>query len=197
MITAEGMILIGSTGRNAGKTTLAAALINRWKSAFPITALKITSILNRSHECPRGGEGCGACHDLGGADFVLEEERAPKDGEESPKDTARLLLAGADRVFWLRSLYGALEEAYQAFLEKTAPEALIICESNSLREKARPGCFIMMRNGAGMKPTAARVAALADITLGNPVKPDDVSRLISRLKVEHAGAFPRIRITDP
>ncbi|MDR2518427.1 MAG: hypothetical protein LBD13_03315 [Spirochaetaceae bacterium] len=192
MIRADHMILIGSSGRNAGKTTLAAALINRWKGLFPIAALKITSIANRSHQCPRGGEGCGACSSLGAAPFVLEEE-APQAGSE--KDTARLLHAGADQAFWLRSLFGALEEGYRAFLEKAPPDALVICESNSLREAVAPACFIMVRNSGEteMKPAAARVAALADITVQSALT-DDFSRLFDRLTVERDGAALRVRV---
>ncbi|MDR2494026.1 MAG: hypothetical protein LBD24_02265 [Spirochaetaceae bacterium] len=196
MIRAQEMILIGSAGRNAGKTTLAAAFIKRWKGTFPVTALKVTSIPSRSHRCPRGGESCGACHALGGADFALQEEKEEKEAEGAPavpdKDTARLLRAGADRVFWLRSLYDALEAGYRAFLEKAPPYTLVVCESNSLREAVDPGCFIMLQNRdePEMKPSAARVASLADVSAA----PEDVAGILARVTVERDRAGARVRV---
>ena len=44
LVSIENMILIGSTGRNSGKTTLASALINKFKSDIKVIALKITTI---------------------------------------------------------------------------------------------------------------------------------------------------------
>jgi hypothetical protein len=182
MLRATQMILIGSSGQNAGKTSLAKAFINQWKGMFPIAALKITSVAHHGAVCPRGGQGCGACVAVGETDFVLEEEL----GESPAKDTARLLHAGADRVFWLRCLYGALAAGYGAFLEKIPPKALILCESNSLREVVLPGCFIMVINSnkPAMKPTAARVLPMADIVAYNTKTPEDLVRIVSRLQVE-------------
>ena len=42
LLSIPQMILIGSSGRNSGKTTLAVEMINRWKSRSSIIALKIT-----------------------------------------------------------------------------------------------------------------------------------------------------------
>ncbi|MDR0629858.1 MAG: hypothetical protein LBG24_09530 [Treponema sp.] len=187
MLYAPQMILIGSAGQNAGKTTLAKALIKTWKSFppgspvhAPIVALKITSVAQQGALCPRGGTGCGACVSITG-DFVLEEEQ----GTSPNKDTAQLLKAGADRVFWLRALYGALTAAYTHFLDQIPPQGLIICESNSLREVVLPGCFIMLMNtsSAAVKPTAARVLPLADVVLQNRGVPEDLDAVISRIQV--------------
>ncbi|MDR1955622.1 MAG: molybdopterin-guanine dinucleotide biosynthesis protein B, partial [Treponema sp.] len=139
MLDAPQLILIGSSGQNAGKTTLAKALIKTWKGRVPIVALKITSVAQHGAVCPRGGAGCGACVTIA-RDFVLEEEQ----GASPNKDTAQLLQAGASQVFWLRSLYGSLAAGYAHFLEQIPPKGLIIGESNSLREVVLPGCFIML-----------------------------------------------------
>ncbi|MDR0721550.1 MAG: hypothetical protein LBF75_01975 [Treponema sp.] len=187
MLYAPQMILIGSAGQNAGKTTLAKALIKTWKSFppgspahAPIVALKITSVAQQGALCPRGGTGCGACVSIT-QDFVLEEEQ----GTSPNKDTAQLLKAGADRVFWLRSLYGSMAAAYTHFLDQIPPKGLIICESNSLREVVLPGCFIMLMNTAGtaVKPTAARVLPLADLVIQNKGLPEDLNSVISRIQV--------------
>jgi len=180
MISSGQMILIGSAGRNSGKTTLAAELIRRWKGRFPIAALKVTTIACKGI-CHRGGEGCGVCTDIS-SDFVLEEEQDSASG----KDTVQLLKAGAAQVFWLRTLRSAIAEGFACFMEKALPGALLICESNSLRELVNPGCFIMLANGenSGMKPSAAKVADHADITESNVFEPENLERLMARICVE-------------
>ncbi|MDR3335224.1 MAG: hypothetical protein LBT13_10135 [Treponema sp.] len=187
----ESMILIGSGGRNSGKTTLAVELIRRWKDRFPITALKVTTIAHEGGVCHRGGEGCGAC--TIGSKYVLEEEP----GLSAGKDTVQLLQAGAAQVFWLRSLHAALGEAYTVFREKAPPDTLIICESNSLREVVMPGCFIMLNSGTGdaIKPSAAAVAELAHITMRSPVGPDALEGLLAHVLIERTAAgCPVVRL---
>ncbi|MDR3341665.1 MAG: hypothetical protein LBT14_02550 [Treponema sp.] len=189
-IFAQSMILIGSSGRNSGKTTLAMELIRRWKVRFSITALKVTTIAHAGGACHRGGEGCGACSIA--SKYVLEEEQ----DRGSDKDTIQMLRAGAAQVFWLRSLRGSLAEAYTGFLEKALPDTLIICESNSLREVVQPGCFIMLKSGTedAIKASAAAVANLANITLPSPLGTRDMDRLLSALVLERtAQGRPLVR----
>jgi hypothetical protein len=174
------MILIGGSGQNAGKTTLAAALIRVWKDRFPLEVLKVTAIRRPETGCKRGGTGCGACTSLGGQAFALEEELNP----DSPKDTSRLLRAGAHQVFWLKATYPALEAGFAAFLEKIPRNALIICESNSLRRAVRPGCFVLLLSDGEMKPTAKEVYPLADLVVPwNPDSPN-AEALVSRFAIQ-------------
>jgi hypothetical protein len=174
----DRLILIGSGGRNSGKTFLAVELIKRLKKSFRVNALKITGIERRGGVCPRGGEGCGACKL--DADFCLTEEL---DGEGS-KDTSLLLKAGAEKVFWLRCLRSALRQGYGAFAEKADGDAIIICESNSLREVAEPALFVMIEaeNGAPPKPSAAQVAAKADITMRPRFSSKEIEELLARIE---------------
>jgi hypothetical protein len=174
----ERLILIGSTGRNSGKTYLASELIRRLGRA-PVTALKITGFERGGGPCPRGGEGCGACNIKG--EFCLEEELSDGGG----KDTALLLAAGARRVFWLRCLRSALEKGFAAFLERADILAggVIVCESNSLREVVAPGFFIMIRDceGGKPKPSAEKVAGKADFTLKSPFSPENIEELLAAM----------------
>jgi molybdopterin-guanine dinucleotide biosynthesis protein len=200
VFSAEQMILIGGTGRNRGKTVLAEELIRRFKDRFSVVGLKVTTVAHAGGVCPRGGEGCGAC--AISENYVLTEE--PEDGAVLPagcsgKDTARLLHAGAERVFWLRSLRSALEEGYAAVLEKIPPKALIIGESNSLREVVKPGCFIMVSSGPEeqVKPSAARVADLAQIRVKSPITADAVQKLMAELIVENRlDGKTQVRLVD-
>lgn len=176
METCERLILIGSTGRNSGKTFLASELIRRF-SGTPVTVLKVTGIESRDGPCPRGGQGCGACAIAG--DFCLDEETSG----DGTKDTSLLLAAGAKRVFWLRCLRAALGRGFAAFLEHSGGTGPIICESNSLREVVNPAFFIMIRNSRvkNVKPSAQKVAGKSDFTLQSPISGEDIEELLGAM----------------
>jgi len=153
------MLLIGSTGANVGKTELACALIRKFSAGVPIVAIKVTTIQAKDGQCPRGGAGCGVCSSIDG-NFLITEETDPT----RPKDTARLLAAGAGRVFWLRVIRTHLDDGLASLLEVTGPDAALICESNSLRKVAEPGLFLMVTSAGGRpwKKSASEVAEFAD-----------------------------------
>ncbi|GHU43054.1 hypothetical protein FACS1894190_13120 [Spirochaetia bacterium] len=185
MVTISNMIMIGSGGRNAGKTFAAMELVRRFKteaaknSPIRLIGLKVTGVEKSNGVCPRGGKGCGACAING--DFCLSEEK----NNACDKDTSLLLAAGADKVFWLRCLRASFESGIAAFLKEIDPagngkghdKTIIICESNSLRNSVLPGLFVMIKNNETPKPSAASVADLADLSLQNPVSKDDLDLL--------------------
>jgi len=156
---APGVLLIGSTGRNAGKTLLACGLLSRFAAAgAPLYAGKVTAVQERDGACPRGGAGCGVCASLDG-DYCLTEEVE----RGTVKDTQRLLAAGARRVHWLRVLKARLESGADRLLAEWGGGPAV-CESNSLREVIEPGLFIMCRpaGDTAVKASAAAVLAEAD-----------------------------------
>lgn len=159
LIHQPGMLLIGSGGRNSGKTEFATRLIRRFARERPIVGIKVTAVRQKHGPCPRGGKGCGVCSALEG-EYCITAETDPHSG----KDTSRLLAAGADRVFWLRVLTAHLTEGLAALLDLIGPGALTICESNSLRTVVRPGIFLMVRDkdAAPYKASAEAVKDLAD-----------------------------------
>jgi molybdopterin-guanine dinucleotide biosynthesis protein A len=159
MIKLDGMLMIGSAGANVGKTELACALIKKFSGSANITGIKVTTIKAKDGQCPRGGLGCGVCSSLDG-DFCITEET----DSESKKDTARLLAAGAKRVFWLRVLKKHLNEGLTALLDIIGPDAISICESNSLRQVVEPGLFLIVktRNSKTWKRSAQDVKEYAD-----------------------------------
>jgi hypothetical protein len=174
------MILIGSLGRNSGKTTLATELIRRWKDSFPITALKVTPVESHNGACHRGGAGCGACSGFTGG-FMLEQAR---DGAAG-KDTDLMLAAGARQAFWLRSLRENLGEAFAAFLEHLPADALVICESNSLARLLRPACFIMLAHSRDYpgKPGARELIPRADMLLEGAYTARDIAEFAGRITI--------------
>ena len=159
MFRLDGMLMIGSAGANVGKTGLASALIKKFGKSRDIVGIKVTTIKAKDGQCPRGGRGCGVCSSLDG-DFCITQET----NRNSGKDTGRLLAAGASRVFWLCVLRTHLDEGIKTLLDMIGPDAVLICESNSLRKVVEPGLFFMVRgrNVKGWKSSAREVRQYAD-----------------------------------
>ncbi len=162
MIQVPRMLLIGSMGRNSGKTVLACGIIDKLASLDKVIGLKVSTIHTNEKRCLRGGKGCGVCTTLEG-DFCLTIEK----NSESGKDTARMLAAGAKEVFWLRVRKGHLKEGIESFLAANPGNAPIVCESNSLRHAVEPGVFVMMKlkDSPDLKASAAAVLEEADETI--------------------------------
>ena len=153
------MLMIGSAGRNVGKTEFACSVIREFCSGRDMVGLKVTTVSQKDGTCPRGGKGCGVCSSLEGEYSITEET-----GEEAGKDTSRLLAAGADRVYWLRVMRTDLLEGLMAVLDIVGRETVIVCESNSLRTVVVPGLFVMMKDKASdqVKASAEKVKHLTD-----------------------------------
>ncbi len=151
--------MIGSAGSNVGKTELACTLLGRFSKSCDVIGIKVTTIRDKEGQCPRTGEGCGVCSSLEGVYSITEELDSI-----SGKDTARLLAAGASRVFWLRVREEHLMEGITALLEVAGRDTVSICESNSLRQVVEPGLFLMVksRNSKKWKSSAAGVKKYAD-----------------------------------
>lgn len=161
------MILIGSSSRNSGKTTIAMELIKQLKNRSPIIGLKVTTIQQKNSKCPRGGEGCGTCSNMKGNFELLEETNA-----NAKKDTSLLLSTGAEKVYWLKCLKTHIKPAIEEFMLQVPKDTLIICESNSLRTVVNPGIFIMVKNSQNniIKNSASEVIHNADIIIENDFK---------------------------
>lgn len=158
------MILIGSTARNSGKTTLAVSIIEKYKSVVPVYGIKVTTIAEKHGKCIHGGEGCGVCTNFED-DFDITEEF----NNTNNKDTSVLLAGGAEKVYWLKTLASYIDEGIAAVIKKIPAQALIICESNSLRKVVEPGVFVMVKNTEDnqIKTSAAEVMDQADIVFEN------------------------------
>jgi len=177
------MVLIGSTGRNSGKTVLAAALIRKWKNDCPIVGLKITTVQEKDGKCPRGGAGCGVCSSMDGSYEIYEEVN-----QNANKDTSRLLSAGAEKVYWLKTLKSHIYEGIKKLLEIIPENDLIICESNSLRNVVRPRSFIMLNNqvNAPIKKSAGEVMHKADIIIDFDFS-NDVDAIVKKIELQMRG----------
>jgi len=157
-LTSPGMLLIGAAGRDAGKTYFATSLLKRFAADNDITAIKVTPIERVTDRCPHGRDDCNVCATLKGS-FEISEETDP--GPD--KDTCKMLAAGAKRVFWLRSLKSRLKDGAAAMLKAAGEDALLLCESNSLRNVVEPGLFVMLRNRSTKESKPSSLAVLGHV----------------------------------
>ena len=161
MIVRPNWLQIGAAGRNAGKTELACTLIARHR---PVAALKVTVVREESIDhCPRGNDGCGVCSSVSKIPWWIREETI----STSPKDTSRLLNAGASPVLWLCCRRASLPEALDELIARVPTDLPVIVESNSLRHFVNPALFLMVRhaNDPSTKPSAQSVLHYADRTV--------------------------------
>ena len=159
MLKFDNFIIIGSTGRNTGKTEFACRLIEKHSKTYQICGVKVVAIDKKEGNCPRGGKGCGVCSSLKG-DYEIFEETVI----DPTKDTSRMLEAGAHKVFFLKVDKNFLEKGIKALLEIIPPEMMVVAESNSIRKVLEPGLFIVIKNlqDKKIKESCAEVVYFAD-----------------------------------
>lgn len=141
MINNKNIIIIGATGRNNGKTEFACNLIKQLSEKHEVIGVKVTTIKEDGEKCPRGEHGCGVCSSLT-TNYELTEEK----NILSQKDTAKMLRAGANKVFWLRVFKKSLDEGVNELLYNIPSNVVVVCESNSVRFALKPGLFIIIKN---------------------------------------------------
>lgn len=162
MIKIPNMVLIGASGRDVGKTTLACALIRSLRQRFAVIAVKVTTVDSTDGPCPRGGRGCGTCASLRGPFEIIEESR-----DEGNKDTHLMRRAHATRVYWIKALRDHLAEALRSLMERVGQDCVVVCESTGLRLHVEPGLFLLTDRDSvsDPRPSARQVAHLADRVL--------------------------------
>src|SRR5579864_7231621 len=123
------LVVIGGHSRSVGKTSVVAGLISALPE-FEWTAAKITQYGHGI--CSANGEACDCA--TGDHSWAITEER-DRAGES---DTSRFLVAGASRVFWVRTEQGRLAEAMPALRKRMESSRNVIIESNSIMKFLRP-----------------------------------------------------------
>jgi hypothetical protein len=127
------IIVIGGHSRSVGKTSVVAGLI----AAIPEmhwTALKVTQYGHGV--CSANGEPCDCA--TNDHSWAVTEER-DRSGES---DTSRFVVAGAEKVYWVRTQQGLLAEAMPRVRQVIAKSENVIFESNSLIRFVRPDLYI-------------------------------------------------------
>lgn len=149
------LLIIGGTGREAGKSSLAALLISKYADRGVI-AVKITP-----HPHP---DMTGLTAIVGNAGFQLYEER----NGASEKDSSRMLRAGASKVFLIVAGEAWLGEAFAALVPFLPAGAPVVCESPALRRFIEPDLFILMLHTDENNPERKNIddlIPLADLSI--------------------------------
>jgi hypothetical protein len=133
------IIVIGGHSRNIGKTSVAAELISALPQ-FAWTAMKITQYGHGV--CSLDGKSCHCAADDHAWAISEEKDRSGK------SDTSRFLVAGAARVWWVRTEQGRLAEAMPTIRRRLAESGNIIIESNSILKFIRPDLHITVLDPA-------------------------------------------------
>ncbi|MDP1623280.1 MAG: hypothetical protein Q8M08_13185 [Bacteroidales bacterium] len=159
MIVKSNILIIGSTGRNTGKTEFACRIIEKQAVRKEIIGVKVIPVDKNESDCHRGLEGCGLCNSLTG-DYEIIKEKA----KDTPKDTSRMLKAGAKKAYLLLVDRNSLEKGINAVLRILPDDVLIVIESNSIRKVIKPGLFIVINEftNVSVKRTCAEVIEFAD-----------------------------------
>ena len=127
------LVVIGGHSRSVGKTSVVSGLVSALGD-FRWTAVKITQYGHGI--CSANGEACECANP--DHSWAISEERE-RSGES---DTSRFLLAGAERVFWVRTEQGRLAEAMPTLRQRLEGAGNVIIESNSVLKFLRPDIYL-------------------------------------------------------
>lgn len=133
------LVVIGGHSRSVGKTSVVAGLISALPD-YEWTAAKITQYGHGI--CSANGEACDCA--TGDHSWAITEER-DRTGES---DTSRFLVAGASRVFWVRTEQGRLAEAMPTLRDRLKHARNVIIESNSVLKFLRPDLYLTILDPA-------------------------------------------------
>ncbi|MGE5110118.1 MAG: hypothetical protein ACM3JB_04610 [Acidobacteriaceae bacterium] len=133
------LIVVGGHSRSVGKTSVVAGLISALQDREWLAA-KITQYGHGI--CSVNGEPCD-CVTADHASAITEER--DRSGET---DTSRFLVAGAQRVLWVRTQQGFLAEAMPRLRQEMAKSENVILESNSVMRFVRPDLYLVVLDPA-------------------------------------------------
>lgn len=127
------LVVIGGHSRSVGKTSVVVGLIAALRE-HEWTAAKVTQYGHGV--CSANGEACDCA--TGDHSWAITEER-DRGGES---DTSRFLVAGATKVFWVRTEQGRLAEAMPTLRKRLEGAQNVIIESNSILKFVRPDLYL-------------------------------------------------------
>lgn len=149
----KNLLIIGGTGRNVGKTTLAMEIIKKTSLRWPVIGLKVST-----HK--KGEEEFHGNH----VEPVVDTYRINiEKGLQPHKDTAAMLRAGAKEAYYIETSDQFVLTAWTEF--KTLFDPLntpVVCESRSLRRYVKPGLFILLVDPDNTKDNSMQYKDLAD-----------------------------------
>lgn len=154
-IKMDELLLIAGTGRNSGKTTMACAVIRNVSQHQPIVAIKITP---HFHDYFTSDNLLIDRNDL----VIMVETQTGTD-----KDSSRMLVAGAEQVYFVMATDERLSEAMQIISGVNTKKRPLVCESGGLIHYFEPALFLMMSRAdqTEFKPESDALAGLADLRI--------------------------------
>jgi hypothetical protein len=181
------IIVIGGHSRSVGKTSVVAGLI----AALPESEWTAVKITQYGHGiCSANGEACDCA--TGDHSWAITEEHN-RSGES---DTSRFLIAGATRVFWVRTEQGRLAEAMPALRKRLEGARNVIIESNSVLKFLRPDLYLTVLDPetADFKNSAREFLDRADAVIFHARPGEPAWQSVSLKPVANVPSF---RITPP
>lgn len=128
------VLLLSGTGRNCGKTTAACRLIHKVRDEGKVIAVKISPHFHGVDYPASLAEKCG--------DYVIY----PENRTDRPKDSSRMLAAGAASVYYIQARNECLLEAWSALSSWLEPGTPTIVEAGGLRQLIDPGVSLLLRH---------------------------------------------------
>jgi len=133
-------LIVSGNGRNTGKTTFVCKIISQTSKSYPVTAIKVSP-----HFHPNKNFRNIIISD---ENYVICRE-SERDGK---KDSSRMLLSGAKKVYYIEAKDSHLEKALMALLENIQITGPVICESGGMRNMVDPSLLILL-NKTGRSET--------------------------------------------
>jgi hypothetical protein len=177
------LVVIGGHSRSVGKTSVVSGLI----AALPEYSWHAMKITQFGHGvCSRNGELCDCATD--DHTWSISEERN-RSGES---DTSRFLIAGATKVWWVRTQQGRLAEAMPTIRRRITESENVIVESNSILKFIRPDIYVTVLDPAieDFKKSAQEFMDRADAVILHDVDGSPAWHGVSLKVVEGRPMFP-------
>jgi hypothetical protein len=152
MASFDNLLLISGAGRKTFKTTFACELIRHHRNNG-VVGIKISSHFHTQ------SSGASPWKEVPGQ-YEIYEEHNP----DGPRDSNRMLNAGAEKVYYIQCKKEALAEAFQSLLAELAPGCPIVCESGGLADIVRPALHIAL-TGDGTTGGGKDLHPLADMSV--------------------------------
>ncbi|MGI6393521.1 MAG: hypothetical protein ACOX2F_02125 [bacterium] len=155
METFKHVLMVGAYEKHSGKTTLSEKIVRKFANSG-IYAIKIT--IHRTDDTSEK--------------YSITEDKTVR----AEKDTGRLKIAGAKKVFWVRCNLHSAKKAIMEAMELIPKNCPVLCESNMARKFFKPGLFIMVQkdNLGTIKETAIEVEKYADLITISSLKEGEV-----------------------
>ena len=182
------IIVIGGHSRSVGKTSVVAGLISALPE-FRWTAFKITQYGHGI--CSADGQACDCA--TGDHSWAISEEK----DRTGDSDTSRFLVAGAERVWWVRTEQNKLAEAMPMVRERWKNAQNIIVESNSILKFLRPDLYmtVLDPSTADFKNSAREFLDRADAAILHETK--DGKLAWKDVSLKPVAGIPIFRIAPP